>query len=186
MRAILFAIAVLAATPCLASDPLAPSTHADEHGTLNPDEMTIRRSIENALRGDVDMVTCAQGYIMTKSGRHEEARIVFENCAKKGWTGTMTWMSYMEDNGFGAPEDARKAAEWDRKAAELGDPVGKFNYGLDLLRGRGVERDPELGKAYVDEAARMGFADAIELRDSGYDWDVVTPDADNWKYQPLF
>ena len=81
-------------------------------------------------------------------------------------------------------EDARKAAaEWDRKAAEMGDPIAKLNYGLDLLRGYGVKQNPDLARRYIDEAADAGVEDAIAVQQSGYDYNVVTPDADNWKYE---
>jgi TPR repeat protein len=49
---------------------------------------------------------------------------VFEACARDGWTGAMTWMAQLDDNGLGtAGEDPARAAEWDRMAAEAGDPV---------------------------------------------------------------
>jgi hypothetical protein len=38
----------------------------------------------------------------------------------------------------------------------------------------------------VDNAAEAGLAVARRLQNAEYDLDVVTPDADNWKYQPLF
>ena len=158
----------------------------DPGGTLNPDEMTLNRSLQRALEGDVDMVVCSQGYLMTKKGDHAAARKLFEACAAKGWTGTMTWMAYMEQNGFGASEDPEKAAEWDRHAAEAGDPIGQFNYGLDLLRGYGVPQDAELGKNYIDQAAEQGLDVARDLRDDGYDWRAVTPDADEWKFQRIY
>jgi hypothetical protein len=31
-----------------------------------------------------------------------------------------------------------------------------------------------------------GLDIAVRMRDAGYDPDEVTPDADNWKYAPLF
>lgn len=92
----------------------------------------------------------------------------------------------MENNGLGAPENPDAAAEWDRRAAEAGDPVGQFNYGLDLMRGRGVVQDEAAGRALIDDAARSGLAVARRLQDKGYDLDEITPDADNWKYAPLF
>ncbi|MEP3265285.1 MAG: tetratricopeptide repeat protein [Hyphomicrobiales bacterium] len=155
----------------------------DPGGVLNPEEMTLQQSLARASRGDVNMVICAQGYLMTKKGDHKQARELFEACAKKGWTGTMTWMSYMDQNGFGADEDAKASAEWDRKAAQLGDPIGEFNYGLNLLRGYGVKQDETLGKTYVDRAAKRGVKAAIELREGNYDPEVVTPDADSWKFK---
>lgn len=161
----------------------AMAEDVDPGGTLNPDEMTLNRSFALAKEGKVGMVICAQGYLMTKKGSHEEARAIFEECAKQGYTGTMTWMSYMNTNGFGGAEDPEAAAEWDRRAAEAGDVIGKFNTGLNLLRGHGVEQDRELAKEYIDEAADAGLDDAITVRESGYDYNVVTPDADNWRYE---
>ena len=111
---------------------------------------------------------------------------MFQSCAEAGYTAAMTWMSYMDSNGFGAEYDPDKAAEWDRKAAEMGDPVGKFNYGLNLLRGHGVKQDIAQGRKWVDAAASDGLDVAHRLQAAGYDPDEVTPDADNWRYAPLF
>ena len=156
----------------------------DDGGTLNPEEMTIGRILEDADRGRTDMASCAAGYFITKAGRHVEARQLFERCANDGYTGAMTWMSQLDDNGLGAPEDPDAAADWDLRAAEAGDPVGMFNYGLDLMRGRGRVRDEAAGRRLVDRAAEAGLPMARRLRAAGYDLDEVTPDADNWKYAP--
>ena len=44
-----------------------------------------------------------------------------------------------------------------------------------------------LARLYVDRAAGAGMKDAVALRDAGYDYTVVTPDADEWKYlKPAF
>ncbi|MEO0361444.1 MAG: tetratricopeptide repeat protein [Pseudomonadota bacterium] len=175
-------LARLAAILLAAAFPAALA--ADEGGTLNPDELTLDSVLDRAKRGETGMVICSMGYAMTKSGDHQTARELFTRCAEEGWTGTMTWMSQLEDNGLGGDEDPAAAAEWDRRAAELGDPVGKFNYGLDLMRGRGVERDEAKGRALVDEAAADGLKAARRLQDADYDLDEVTPDADDWKYAP--
>lgn len=163
---------------------VAGSAHAeDSGGELNPDEMSLSRSFKLAKRGKVGMVICSQGYLMTKKGDHEEARALFKACAKEGYTGTMTWMSYMDTNGFGAKTDPARAAVWDRKAMEAGDPIGTFNHGLNLLRGHGVEHDPVLAKKFIDKAARAGVPEAVDVQKSGYDWNAATPDADNWRYE---
>jgi TPR repeat protein len=39
-------------------------------------------------------------------------------------------MAYLDNNGFGGAYNPDAAADWDRKTAEAGDPVGQFNYGL--------------------------------------------------------
>lgn len=189
MRAIPIALvlAALAVGPVAASDlPDDFVTERDEFGETNPEEMTLNRSVRNAIEGEVNMMVCAGGYLLTKGGSHAEARAIFNACVAAGYTHAMTWMSYMEDNGFGGPENPDAAAMYDRMAAEAGDPVGMFNYGLDLMRGRGVARDEAEGRRLVDGAADAGLAVARRLQGADYDLDEVTPDADNWKYQPLF
>ena len=174
MRAIL--ILAVTALPAVA-DPV------EEVGTLNPEEMTIARILDDVAQGETSMMNCAAGYGITKKGDHDHARDVFEACAADGWTGAMTWMAQLDDNGLGtSDENAGRAADWDRMAAEAGDPVGMFNYGLDLLRGRGVAADEEAGRALVDRAAQAGLPVAKRLQAAGYDLDEVTPDADSWKY----
>lgn len=157
---------------------------ADPGGTLNPDELSMDRMIQNAREGRLDMMTCASGYAMTKKGDHGIARETFTACAEAGWTGAMTWMSQLDNNALAGPYDPDAAAEWDRRAAEAGDPVGQFNHGLDLLRGYGVAQDQAAGRALIDQAARAGLDSAIRLQGAGYDPDEVTPDADNWRYAP--
>ena len=183
MKAPLTILAALcAAAPLWAADADAE----DDLGTLNPEEMTLGRVMEDIRAGRTSMTGCAAGYYITKSGRHALARELFERCAHDGWTGAMTWMSQLDNNGLGGAYDPDAAADWDRQAAEAGDPVGQFNYGVDLIRGHGVARDEARGRALVDEAAEAGLDSARRLRGADYDLDVVTPDADNWKYAPLF
>lgn len=164
----------------------APAQEADPGGTLNPPEMGMDRVFQNIREGRTDMVTCASGYYMTKKGDHGDARELFTACAENGWSGAMTWMGQLDNNGLGADYDPDAAADWDRRAAEAGDPVGKFNHGLNMLRGHGLPRDAEAGRALIDEAARDGLEIARRLQAEGYDPEAVTPDADRWRYGPLF
>lgn len=173
-------ILILCAVPALADEALS------SFGTLNPEELTLNRVLDDVARGETTMTNCAAGYLITKSGRHAQARAVFGPCAEAGYTGAMTWMSQLDDNGLGAPEDPDAAADWDRRAAEAGDPIGQFNYGLDLMRGRGVAQDEAEGRRLVDAAATQGLSSALRLQAAGYDLDEVTPDSDTWKYAPLF
>jgi uncharacterized protein len=176
MRTILILTLIFTGLPAVAEPE-------DDFGTLNPEEMTIARILDDVSRGETTMMNCAAGYGITKKGDHDHARDVFEACAKDGWTGAMTWMAQLDDNGLGAPpESPERAADWDRMAAEAGDPVAQFNYGLDLMRGRGVAADAAAGRALVDRAAEAGLPVAKRLQAAGYDLDEVTPDADNWKY----
>lgn len=183
-RSIHSAAAVLATALALALP--AHGETLDEGGTLNPDELSLDRMIRNAREGNVDMMTCASGYPMTKKGDHGVARETFTACADAGYTAAMTWMSQLDNNGLAGPYDPDAAADWSRRAAEAGDPIGKFNHGLDLIRGYGVTRDEAAGRRLIDEAAEAGNSAALRLRNAGYDPDEVTPDADNWRYGPMF
>lgn len=157
-----------------------------DYGTTNPEEMTLNRMVENAERGEIDMMTCASAYGMTKGGDHDEARTVFGACAEDGYTRAMTWMSYLDDNGYGGAYDPDASTAWNRQAALAGDPMGMYNYGLDILRRHGTSADVSEGQEWIDRAADAGLERAAMLQAADYDWNVVTPDADNWKYAPLF
>ena len=157
---------------------------ADDFGILNPDDAGRAMLIRRIEMGMVDSVTCSLGINSTKYDDHATARMIATKCAEAGIVKGMTWMSMFESNGIGAPSNPAAAAEWDRRAAEAGDPVGTYNYGLDLLRGDGVPRDEVEGRRHVDAAADLGVGVAVRLRDSGYDLDEVTPVADRWKYAP--
>ena len=67
--------------------------------------MTWQSFRGRALDGEADMLLCSQSYLMTKSGDHETARILFETCAEKGSTGAMTWMSQLDNDGLGGDYD---------------------------------------------------------------------------------
>lgn len=54
------------------------------------------------------------------------------------------------------------------------------------MRGHGVSQDETLGRQYVDQAANDGVDIAKRLQGTESDLDEVTPDANNWKYAPIF
>lgn len=169
-----------------AGGQMQSSDTADSYGTLNPDDTGKDMVIRRIQMGMIDSVTCSLAINVTKGVDHELSKIVTEACAEAGITKAMTWMSQLENNGLGGDYNPDAAAEWDRRAAEAGDPVGKFNHGLNLMRGHGIAQDETLGRRFVDQAAQDGLPVAKRLQGAGYDLDEVTPDADNWKYAPLF
>ena len=159
---------------------------SDADGTHNPEELTFRGAMERLKQDESHPMDYALGYHAAKAGLHEEAKQLFAGGVKKlQSTQAMTWLSWMADNGLAGPEDPEAAAEWHRRAAEAGSEVGMFNYGLDLLRGRGVAMDEEKGREMIQAAAALGQPRAQHLIDNDYDLDSVTPDADNWKYEQL-
>ena len=165
----------------------AGAAHADEIGELNPNQLGVDYYVGKAGAEKLDPHLCAYGVFMDKTGQHEEARKIFERCAAEGNDNAMPWMSYMEENGFDRPSNPVAAADWDRRLADRGSSLGAFNFGLDLLRGRGVAHDENLGRAMIDRAAAGGDVTAKELIAHGYDPESVTPGADRARYrQPQF
>ncbi|WP_095590140.1 tetratricopeptide repeat protein [Actibacterium ureilyticum] len=162
------------------------SMRSDADGTHNPEELSLRGALDRLKHDEAHPMEYALGYGAAKAGLHDEAKRLFEGAVNRHESPqAMTWLSWMADNGLAGPEDPKAAAEWDRRAAEAGSEVGMFNYGLDLLRGRGVERDEEKGRQMIESAAALGQPRAQHLIDNDYDLESVTPDADSWKYREL-
>jgi uncharacterized protein len=149
-----------------------------DDGENNPEEQTLKYFADKHIYSKEKSMACTYGYWAAKSGHFDEAKRIFDKCVAVGVDGAYPWQSLMSQSGIGVPQSLEDAAEWDRKSAERGYKVGQFNYGLDLLRGHGVKQDLTAGKALVDAAAAQGFDSAQELKDSGYDPDVVLPDAE--------
>ncbi|WP_299484186.1 sel1 repeat family protein [uncultured Roseibium sp.] len=183
MRTLAFLFSLALSGAALAQSPV---TVEDDLGILNPQDTGVAMLKRKIEMGVIDSVTCSLGINATKNDDHVLARKLTRRCAEAGYTKAMTWMSQLENNGMGGDYNPDAAAEWDRLAAEAGDSVGRFNYGLDLIRGHGVAQDEALGRRYIDQAAEDGLAIAERLRNAGYDLDEVTPDSDNWKYAPLY
>ncbi len=178
-----FALSFTLSAPCFAE---TPKTVEDDFGVLNPEDTGVAMIKRKIAMGVIDSVTCSLGINATKTSDHVLARKLTKQCAEAGYTKAMTWMSQLEDNGMGGAYDPVASAQWDKRAARAGDPIGKFNYGLDLMRGHGVTMDEERGRGFIDQAANEGLAIAKTLQSADYDLDVVTPDADNWKYGAFY
>ena len=160
-------------------------TVEDEGGVLNPEELTVEFWARKSKEAHYDPKICYYGYISTKMGSHEPARQIFERCSEHGNLQTMPWSAWTEEMGYDRPSNPDAAAAWDKKLADAGEPLGKLNFGLDLLRGHGVKLDAKLGRDYVDQAAAGGDKTAKELAQQGYDPESVTPSADFGRYRHL-
>jgi uncharacterized protein len=65
----------------------------------------------------------------------------------------MTLLGELLRQGLGVRQDAAKAADWYRIAAERGDANAAFSYAMMLLRGEGVARDVARGQQLLEKAA---------------------------------
>ena len=92
----------------------------------------------------------------------------------------------MHQNGYGVKKDPKASTDWVKESANEGYSIGKYNYGVALLKGYGVKRDFNAGKSLIDEVAANGDVHAIELQQNEYNPDVVTPDADQTDKDLLF
>ena len=155
----------------------------DDEGELNPEELSIAYMADQleAGRNSGPMIG-VHGYKAAHCGDFKTARRIFKYLADRGNTQAMAWMSWADDNGLGAPENPAAATEWNRLAMERGDAIGTYNYGLALMRGRGVEQNIFEGRRYIDKAAALGDESALVLASNNYKIGIATPDADNWKY----
>ena len=173
---------IVAASLLLVAPACALESASDADGELNPQQLTIDYWVAKLDQKPFDRRICQYGYPAAKMGNHPAARRIFEACANAGVAGAMPWMAWTEENGYDKPSNPEAATKRDRTLAETGSSLGAFNYGLDLLRGRGVPQDVIAGRADIDRAAQGGDATAKELAASGYDPEAVTPDADKERY----
>jgi uncharacterized protein len=176
-------IAALMTGTALCGVARAAPAPEEENAQGAPSELSIQYWVERSKEARFDPGMCLYGYPLAKMGWHDAARRIFERCAEHGNEYAMPWAAWTEENGYDKPSDPAKAAYWDKKLADTGSSLGAFNYGLDLLRGHGVDQDTKLGKAMIDKAAAGGDTTARELIAHDYDPESVTPSADLAHYR---
>jgi len=111
-------------------------------------------------------IKCLYGYAAEKTGDHAAAIRIFEDCIAR-WEDvySMIWLAMMYENGVGAPRDLGKAAELMRRGALSPESAGyatlmRYHYGVALHQGRGLPRDEQAARHWLDRAAAEGDADA--------------------------
>lgn len=66
-------------------------------------------------------------------------------------------------NGFGANKNEKEAANWFKKAAEMGEPDSMFHLAWMYQKEIGVDKNVELSSDYLYKAAKTGWESAIRI-----------------------
>ncbi len=112
-------------------------------------------------------IKCMYGYFAHKTGDHLSAIRIFEDCIRR-WNDvySMIGLAHIYENGVGIPVDLEKAAALMKRGAEMNDVAGysslaRYHYGVALYEGRGVSRDIDASRHWLQTAADEGIADAL-------------------------
>lgn len=92
-----------------------------------------------------------------ESGKHKEALLELEKYAMQGDISAMFCLG--QDYGvysYKSVTDYNRAAYWFEKASNEGDLTSRYEYGVALLLGMGIDVSIEKGKALIISAAKGG------------------------------
>lgn len=109
--------------------------------------------------GSADAVTNLRAYAEYKMGHYEAAREIWEGLAAKGNTTALINLSNMFSQGNGVSADERKAFNYTRQAAELGDARAQHELGLAYEKGSFVQRDIEKAGEWLRKSAAQDYSD---------------------------
>ncbi|MCQ4279168.1 sel1 repeat family protein [Pseudomonas stutzeri] len=111
-------------------------------------------------------IKCLYGYAAEKTGDHESAIKIFEDCVER-WNDvySMIWFAQMYESGAGMEVDLAKAAALVKRGAEQPDDVAyvslaRYHYGVALAEGRGIRKDLQAARVWLQSAAKGGQSEA--------------------------
>lgn len=91
-----------------------------------------------------------------------KAHDLIRGAAEKGYPEAQNALSVWYEHGStNVRQDARKAAQWGRKAAENGHVAAMHNLGLRLLRGDGVSVNEKEAISWFEKAADTGELESL-------------------------
>lgn len=106
-----------------------------------------------------EAVANLNAYALYKAGNYDDARVIWEELARKGNTTALVNLANLFQQGQGVTEDQKQAMTYVRKAAELGDARAQHELGIAYEKGTVVERDIESAAAWLKKSAEQGYAD---------------------------
>lgn len=130
------------------------STHGKKTKTTSPPKPAARPAVgphsTKPATGEDDP------YLAFDQGRFLTALKLAEALAAKGDASAHTLVARIHGEGLGVPRNEPMAAQWMKRAAELGDINAVFSWGAMLAAGQGVEKDRKAAAEMFEKAARTG------------------------------
>ena len=80
-----------------------------------------------------------------------------KKAAEGGEPGAMVTLGRMYVGGEAMPQDFAKGVEWFRTAAELGNRLGMYNFGVHTARGLGTPQSDEIAAIWLRRAMEAGY-----------------------------
>lgn len=130
---------------------------------LNANELSYTAYIDSNKR-----IKCLYGYVATKTGDHQAAIQIFEDCIER-WNDvySMIWLAQMYEAGSGVKQDYSYSTSLMKRGALLDDEAGysslaRYHYGVALYEGKGTKVDIDSAKAWLQNAYEEGIKEAGE------------------------
>lgn len=133
-------------------------------GVLNPVDFSWRYYVDQMDRFPERLgFICVNAYWLDKTGDHAAAMRFFDECARRGNATSMIYLAHLYEQGVGVGRNPVMATHWLRRAAETGNAVGQYDYGLALLNGHGTVADRDAAQLWLRRAEAQGDADARQM-----------------------
>lgn len=113
-------------------------------------------------------IKCLYGYAAEKTGDHESAIKIFEDCITR-WNDvySMIWLAQIYETGVAVKQDLEFATALMKRGANTNDEAGysrlaKYHYGVALYEGIGIKKDKKQGINWLIKSANEGDVNAKE------------------------
>lgn len=136
----------------------------DEYGgALNPTDFSWHYYQEQMDRFPERIGTiCYNAYLLDKGGLHSDSEKFLIQCAQRGSTSAMIFLALLYEQGTIREPQPTLSTQWLAKAANAGNPVAQYHYGMALINGVGITEQSQAGMQWIVKAAKQGEALAIE------------------------
>jgi len=133
---------------------------------LNPMMISANELSYTAYIDSNKRIKCLYGYAADKTGDHQAAIQIFENCIER-WNDvySMIWLAQIYESGVGVAQNYEYATSLMKKGALLNDEAGysslaRYHYGVALYEGKGTKADAKAAKVWLQKAYNEGIKEA--------------------------